>query len=93
MTGDEDPGYIKSIRMRDNTTGEERTLTGKNVELDWLGDYIWTDGNFGCDCNRGLFWSDWKGDEEFGCGDERFTIFDITLQDGRVIKIDAVAKV
>ena len=35
--------------------------------------FHWTDGNYGCDCNRAMFFS---GDHEADvpCGDERFSV-------------------
>ena len=36
--------------------------------------FIWEEGNYACDCNRGLFFYNWEGDEEFECGDSRFII-------------------
>lgn len=38
--------------------------------------YIWRDGNFACDCNRGLFYSKAGGEEEkdADCGEELFKV-------------------
>lgn len=83
-------GTIKTIRMRDNDTGEERSLTPRDGARSWFGPFIWTDGNFACDCNRELFWFDW-GPEAIDreCGSVKYRVIDITLEDGRVIEIDA----
>lgn len=46
-------GYTVSIT--DTTTGETRERTYDDLgEWDEGSEYWWTDGNFGCDCNRGL---------------------------------------
>lgn len=39
-------------------------------------DYIWSEGNFACDCNRELFFADAAGEEEpeGKCGDDAFSI-------------------
>ena len=56
--------------------------------------FQWTDGNFGCDCNRELFFRR-LGDEDF---DEeaveclpsgRYTVIDVTMPDGEVIPVDS----
>lgn len=31
--------------------------------------YLWTDGNYGCDCNRQLFWLRADGQEAIACQD------------------------
>ena len=51
--------------ITDTTTGETREYDFP--ELDWMehSDYLWSDGNFGCDCNRSSwFWQ--AGDESPG---------------------------
>ena len=80
------------IHIKDNVTGEE--VINHN-ELDWNGDFIWTEGNFACDCNRALFFIGaktgvWPDDDETPCSYEqqRYTIPFIELDDGTKIEID-----
>lgn len=51
--------------------------------------FHWTEGNFGCDCNRSLFFSAWKSDS-VGCGgnDNRFYLAKIVLEDGTEVLVD-----
>jgi hypothetical protein len=56
---------------------------------DYYGDFIWSEGNFGCDCNRYLFWCRAIGESEDDenerrCGNERYSIR-LTSLDGRVL--------
>ena len=58
--------------------------------------YLWTEGNFGCDCNRALFWGrvaagviDSGLVEEFPCGDSNFVVPFLELEDGTRIPIDS----
>lgn len=39
--------------------------------------FIWTDGNYSCDCNRALFFARAKGEpdpEEIPCGESKFRV-------------------
>jgi hypothetical protein len=38
--------------------------------------YLWSDGNYSCDCNRQHFCYGYDGDDA-ECGDERFLIVDV----------------
>ena len=81
---------IVEVRMRANRSGEVRSIP---YDSDWKegdeGDslYFWTEGNFGCDCNRSDIW---YGDLEHDvdCGDEAFSVIDVRLDDGRIVVID-----
>lgn len=78
------------IHIKDNVTGEEVINHSK---LGWNGDFIWVDGNFACDCNRALFFIEaktgsWPHENETDCGDDRYTIPFIVLEDGTKIEID-----
>lgn len=37
-----------------------------------ISDFMWCDGNYACDCNRGLFFL--NSDEDFPCSEKRFVI-------------------
>ena len=54
--------------ITDKTTG--LTATKKfSEDWDWGTDFAWSEGNYSCDCNRGIFFG---VDSE--CGNERFTV-------------------
>lgn len=76
------------VLMRKNETGEEKLL---EIDLEWYSDFIWTEGNFACDCNRHSFFEEYKGDEDdedFPCGGSAYTIPFIILDDGKKVEID-----
>lgn len=63
-------------------------------------EFVWREGNFGCDCNRALFFaraggeSDdcaWDLSYEAGCSgrENRFRVERLTLEDGRTVEVDA----
>lgn len=68
-----------TVSMRKNATGEIREFHDE-----WYGsDFIWSEGNFACDCNRALFFARAKGEdepEETPCGDDRYTILKIICE-------------
>jgi hypothetical protein len=72
------------IHIRKVSTGEIRTY---HHESEWS-EFLWTDGNFGCDCNRELFFED-ANDPEFEntkCSKGRFVIDKaIDVETGRVV--------
>lgn len=70
------------------STGEVRVYNYPG-EWDYGHDYMWSDGNYGCDCNRSLFFARAGGepDDETQCGETAFKIVKIT-QDGKEIDID-----
>lgn len=90
------------FNVRDNRTGEVR-LYDMNCEWFDHSEFFLTEGNFGCDCNRGQSFARAGGmteeeidaltdddgqNDAFPCGLERYTIIDAILSDGRVVKID-----
>lgn len=40
---------------------------------DGPGVYLWSDGNYGCDCNRHLYFTDWA-DDDVPCGEEVYRV-------------------
>lgn len=81
-------------RIRDNHTGEVRSHVCD--ELWPVTNYMWTDGNYGCDCNRGIFFRragqedddppDKDEEEETSrCGTGRYSVRLINPVDGKVI--------
>ncbi len=77
-------------RIRNNRTGEVREMK------DWLfldegGDtpntYTWVDGNYGCDCNRGIFFRRAGGEEgewEVECSEGKFSVNLVNPETGGV---------
>src|SRR5690349_4077922 len=79
MTNMDDQKSVKAtLEIRRNSDGQVRA---SKEPWDYYGDFIWSEGNFSCDCNRYLFWcragddSEDEDDEDAGrCGDERFSV-------------------
>lgn len=70
------------ITLKKNSTGEVVSFTDEYC--DGPDDaWMWTDGNYCCDCNRFLFFERAKGrdpdlyDEECECGDTEYTLMKI----------------
>lgn len=81
------------VALRKNETGEIRFAGPYDFEFNL---YWWTDGNFGCDCNRYLEFeragghepTDEEDETHGGCGDDRYTALYAELDDGRCLKIE-----
>jgi hypothetical protein len=56
-------------------TGETRVRVQETVSLKHI-DYIWSEGNYSCDCNRGLEFARAAGEEDpdHECGDELYHV-------------------
>ena len=65
------------IKIKNNITDEVKDI---EKDLEWLGDFIWSEGNFSCDCNRDIFFN---GDspDDFECSDNIYTILSIHNND------------
>lgn len=80
------------VQITDTKTGESRmasypTLSWEKHSLFW-----WTDGNFGCDCNRGDAFARAKEEPDLDlecCGENRFRVDFALLPDGTKIQIDS----
>lgn len=76
-------GYIL-VTIRKNATGEERTYR-HDMRWEAEGDqYMWSEGNYSCDCNRYLFFqrAHDEDEEDFECGDTAYTVVKIVTDDG-----------
>lgn len=78
------------VAIRDNQTGETKVV---EQAIEWFSHshFFWTDGNFGCDCNRhDVFYghSEEEDEDEIPCGHERFTVLYAELPSGERITID-----
>lgn len=72
------------VEMTDRYTGQTKIIP---IDLEWWGDFVWTEGNFSCDCNRhDFFYPD--SNKDVPCGDDRFTISFIEDETGERHKID-----
>lgn len=86
-----------SITILDTQTKQTRiynTTDFIDKETNTWNDYIWSDGNYACDCNRALFWNRAEPNSEQlndDCGDERFVILSIIdLRDNSVLYSESI---
>lgn len=51
--------------------------------------FMWSDGNYSCDCNRALFFANTVGDPDPDqeCGDKAYSVR-ITSENGSVLHVD-----
>jgi hypothetical protein len=67
---------IPSIELTRNKTGEKVSFPDSR---EWDGDYMWSMGNYSCQCNRALFFernggSEITEDDEAECGHGAFSV-------------------
>jgi hypothetical protein len=87
--------YACDVYLLDTQTGERAVYRSEHEGDDpdspgTFGDYPWRDGNFSCDCNRGLFFARAKGEDPewnaFACGDGRYRVEKIVrVSDGQQV--------
>lgn len=83
-----------SVEIRNNATGETVTYAMKNIAWQDWSTYWWTEGNFGCDCNRGQSFMRAKGYPEpvdHDCSNDKFTVIRATMEDGTELEIDGLS--
>jgi|HubBroStandDraft_4_1064222.scaffolds.fasta_scaffold47461_5 hypothetical protein len=77
-----------SVAIRLNATGETRMY---RYDFEWDGEndqWMWTEGNYGCDCNRHMLFKRAHGiepdeaDWERGCSEDQYSILYAELPDG-----------
>lgn len=68
-----------TARLRKESTGEIRPYTYTIPGNPDGTFYLWTEGNYSCDCNRELFWTNHNPNCPNPCGDERYTLVGLTL--------------
>lgn len=78
------PDHVWKVTIRRNRDKAVRVYLFTNTES-WdpdRSDWIWSDGNFACDCNRHLFFHRAVGKDLWRqaprCGETRYTIVSIT---------------
>lgn len=78
-----------AVLIRRNSDGLVRR---REMKWDWKDSdyYWWTEGNFGCDCNRHLEFQRAADEDEDGddCGETRYTVLKAILPDNTEIPID-----
>lgn len=78
-----------TITLRRNADGATADVTDQSSDWDEAG-FIWTDGNYGCDCNRYLFFERAHGrDPDFDDGECGDTAYSIVAIDGKVLELVA----
>lgn len=63
--------------IKNNETGEIRPY---HDDFEFF-EYIWAEGNFSCDCNRHMFFTDTT--EDYDCGECAYSIVDVHDDDGK----------
>lgn len=63
------------VFIRDTMTAEIRQYRYP-YPWDSASEYLWSEGNYSCDCNRALFFAEAHGenDPDRDCGDERYVL-------------------
>jgi hypothetical protein len=79
-------GYY-NVHLRNNETGEVRVYREDSV---WNGtnEFMWSEGNFSCDCNRAMMFQRAIDEEQtwdHDCGDQGYSVLRIVLPDGREV--------
>ena len=79
-----------TVIIRKNSTGEVRRCE-EPPDWDESEDYQWVEGNYSCDCNRGLYFK-WAAGEDTSvsdrkCGNTEYSCW-VKLPDGTVISLD-----
>lgn len=80
-----------TIEIKNNHTGEIRKCKFPEPD-DEFSEFLWSEGNYACDCNRHLFFTDHE-DSSFPCGDEVYSIIDVyDNSSGKKEKTDEMRK-
>lgn len=77
------------VTIVDSVTGKQATY-GDEFENEGVAEFLWSGGNYSCDCNRALFLSRETGDESIDCdcGDGRFAVKIIRTDTKQVVYAD-----
>ena len=81
--------YFPIAIITDRVTGQ---VARHDIGHPWedIDGYMWSDGNYGCDCNRSLFFARARGEDDAEheeCGETRFHV-EIVGPDGARLYID-----
>lgn len=79
-------GNKMKVYIRNNKTGEVRSIPWEyEVTPD---DYLWSEGNYSCDCNRDIFFKQGTDEpENHGCGMNKYWV-EIKDENEKVIYSD-----
>jgi len=67
------------IYIKNNKTGEIRKCKDDYEFIE----FMWSDGNYACDCNRAVFFYDHDDEaDNQPCTDTDFSVVDVHLEDG-----------
>ena len=78
------------VEIRQNSTGTIREYASRELLMDGEDTpctYLWSEGNYACDCNRGDFFAqanDEDKDYDGGCGDTAYSVRLRNKKNGRV---------
>lgn len=83
------PSY--DVVIRRNVDGKVRK---HHEDSSWTSDFMWTEGNYACDCNRRLFFDRADGVtyvpiDNVACGDGAYTILKIIFPDGKELQMES----
>jgi hypothetical protein len=81
--------------IRRNADGAVAVTEHDDIDPRYGTVFWWTEGNFGCDCNRHLafeyaFGNEIEDDEEFQCGHEKYTLVELWLYGELVVRDDEI---
>jgi hypothetical protein len=77
-----------TIILKHVPSGEEREIHEDGL-WDDIADYMWTEGNYSCDCNRALFFYNCGPEsDDRACGDSEFMLPRVVLADGTVLEVE-----
>lgn len=69
-------------------TGEIRIYDMPDCKDEDANTFIWEEGNFSCDCNRGIFFDratgEEKDDSDYPCGDDSYAVLSVKKTTGEV---------
>ena len=71
-----------TVRVRKGVEIREEVM---DVDLDGV-DFLFGEGNYACDCNRGIFFGDYDADTPNVCGEDIYAVE--VIHDGKVIYSD-----
>lgn len=77
------------VLLINNETKQQKIV---DVDIDQWSEgsyFLWTEGNYSCDCNRHLFFTDWDG-TDCECGEDKYTAICAVLDNGNIVFLDEI---
>lgn len=94
---DYNPQFRVKVEVMHNPTGAVRANPAEELYCDRdHAEFMYSDGNYACDCNRGLFFSRWapsdapERDPEHECDDKRYSARLTDIATGEVFYADGL---